>query len=73
MRIFIPDLYERLFDPTYVSPDDAKSVEEGIFFPTTEEDFEAMMHEFDMIESEERSKAAEEQRRSLLRQPEPTA
>jgi hypothetical protein len=49
LSIFIPDLYERIFNPDYIPTDDpaVNDMENnGMFSPTSDEDFEAMMEEW---------------------------
>jgi hypothetical protein len=46
--VFVPDLYERLFNPDYVSPDEQDT--DNIVFANTPEELEAM---WEAIEAEE--------------------
>lgn len=51
LQLFWPDLWDRVFTPGYV-PADQKSEEEDVFFPTSGEDFEALMEQMDQEEAE---------------------
>jgi hypothetical protein len=46
--IFIPDLYDRIFTPGYVGPEDVDEINGGgVFFPATDEEFDAMLEEWE--------------------------
>ena len=46
LRLFDPNLYDRLFDPDYVDVDEEESPTSGVMFPTTDEEFDAMLEEW---------------------------
>jgi hypothetical protein len=47
MNLVMPDLWDRLFTPAYVPSSEVEDIQEGVFFPTTPEEFEAMAEEFE--------------------------
>lgn len=46
LKIFMPDLYERLFDPEYIPEASEDDPTQGVLFPTTDEEFEQMVAEW---------------------------
>jgi hypothetical protein len=48
LSVFVPDLFERIFNSDYIPDDDPENHggDGEVFFPTSDEDFEAMMEEW---------------------------
>lgn len=47
LKLFMPDLYERLFDPEYVpAAEDGEDPTQAVLFPTTDEEFDQMVAEW---------------------------
>lgn len=59
LNVFIPDLWQRLFVEGYVPPEEVKKRKEDIFYPSTQEDFKAIL---EALEEEEREQGVFTQR-----------
>lgn len=47
LNVFVPDLWDRLFTPGYIPPEVEEELQEQTFFPATDEEFEAMIAEWE--------------------------
>lgn len=49
LQVFLPDLYERIFDPNYIPPEKLEHPELGFVTPTSDEEMEAMLAEWEGV------------------------
>ena len=48
LRIFWPDLTERLFNPDYLPEAEEAPATQGVLFPTSDEEFDQMVAEWEL-------------------------
>lgn len=47
LNLFYTDLWDRLFTPGYVPPSEMDDVQAGVFFPSSPDEFDEMVEEFE--------------------------